>query len=116
MVYDYIIIGSGVAGLNAARLLPKSKNVLVLCKKEPWEANTFWAQGGVATAVDKEDIPDHIHDTLEAGVNHNNIEAVTVLSENSRKAIDDLVESGLEFDLNDKGELAFTKEAKKINE
>ncbi|WP_321470898.1 FAD-binding protein [Halarcobacter sp.] len=111
VVYDYIIIGSGIAGLNAARLIPDTKNVLILCKKEPWECNTFWAQGGIATAVDKKDIPDHIKDTLVAGVYHNNKNAVLVLSENSRKAIDNLIEDGMNFDLNDKGELAFTKEA-----
>ncbi|RXJ69327.1 L-aspartate oxidase [Halarcobacter ebronensis] len=111
MIYDYIIIGSGVAGLNAARLIPQSKNVLLLCKKEPWECNTFYAQGGIATAVDKEDIPLHIDDTLVAGVNHNDKKAVEVLSENSREAIDNLIENGMKFDLNDKGLLAFTKEA-----
>jgi len=37
MIYDYIVIGSGIAGLNAARLIPKDKNVLVLCKKFPME-------------------------------------------------------------------------------
>jgi L-aspartate oxidase len=111
MVYDYIIIGSGVAGLNAARLIPKTKKVLILCKKEPWECNTFYAQGGIATAVDKEDIPLHIKDTMVAGVFHNDKRAVTVLSENSRASIDNLIHDGLKFDLNAKGELAFTKEA-----
>ncbi|NVJ53799.1 MAG: L-aspartate oxidase [Campylobacteraceae bacterium] len=111
MVYDYIIIGTGVAGLNAARLIPKDKKVLVLCKKSPWNCNTFWAQGGVATAVDKDDIEPHIKDTLTAGVNQNSKEAVRVLSENSRACIDDLINAGLQFDLNDNGELAFTKEA-----
>ncbi|RXJ88995.1 L-aspartate oxidase [Arcobacter sp. CECT 8983] len=111
MVYDYIIIGTGVAGLNAARLIPKDKKVLVLCKKSPWNCNTFWAQGGVATAVDKDDIELHIKDTLTAGVNQNSKEAVRVLSENSRACIDDLINAGLQFDLNDNGELAFTKEA-----
>jgi len=111
MVYDYIIIGSGVAGLNAARLIPNSKNVLILCKKEPWECNTFYAQGGIATAVDKEDIPLHIHDTMVAGAFHNDKKAVTVLSENSRASIDNLIDNGLKFDLNAKKELAFTKEA-----
>ncbi|AXH12576.1 L-aspartate oxidase [Halarcobacter bivalviorum] len=111
MVYDYIIIGTGVAGLNAARLIPKDKKVLILCKKSPWDCNTFWAQGGVATAVDKDDIEPHIKDTLVAGVNQNNKEAVRVLSENSRACINDLISAGLEFDLNDKGQLAFTKEA-----
>lgn len=111
MIYDYIIVGTGVAGLNAARLIPKDKKVLLLCKKAPWECNTFYAQGGVATAVDKEDIEPHINDTLVAGVQHNNIEAVRRLSENSRAGIDDLIEAGLQFDKNAKGELAFTKEA-----
>lgn len=110
-VYDYLIIGSGVAGLNAARLIPKNKKVLLLCKKSPWECNTFWAQGGVASAVDEDDIPSHIEDTLIAGVNYNNVEAVEVLSKNSTKAIRDLIDVGLKFDLNSKGKLAFTKEA-----
>jgi L-aspartate oxidase len=111
MIYDYLIIGSGIAGLNAARLIPKDKKVLILCKKSPWECNTFWAQGGVATAVDKTDIEPHIQDTLIAGVHHNNEEAVRILSENSRTCIDDLIAAGLQFDKNAKGELAFTKEA-----
>ena len=111
MIYDFLIIGSGIAGLNAARLIPEDKKVLVLCKKSPWECNTFYAQGGVATAVDDDDIPAHIQDTLNAGVNYNNIEAVEALSNNSKECMDDLIAAGLEFDLNDKGQLAFTKEA-----
>ena len=111
MIYDYVIIGSGIAGLNAARLIPKDKKVLLLSKKSPWECNTFWAQGGVAFAVDKEDIPVHIEDTLNAGVYYNDKKAVTLLSEKSKEAVDDLIEAGLKFDLNAKGELALTKEA-----
>jgi len=111
MVYDYLIVGSGVAGLNAARLIPKDKKVLVVCKKTPWECNTFWAQGGVVRARDAQDIPLHIHDTMEAGVNLNDIKAVETLSEHSIEAIDDLIDNGFLFDKNAKGELAFTKEA-----
>lgn len=111
MIYDYLIIGSGIAGLNAARLIPKDKKVLLLCKKSPWECNTFWAQGGVATAVDKDDIEPHIQDTLIAGVHHNNEQAVRILSEHSRACIDDLITAGLQFDKNAQGKLAFTKEA-----
>lgn len=110
-IYDYLIIGSGVAGLNAARLIPKDKKVLLICKKSPWECNTFWAQGGIATAVDDNDIPLHIQDTLTAGVNHNIKSAVEILSKNSLSAIHDLINAGLKFDLNSKGQLAFTKEA-----
>jgi L-aspartate oxidase len=111
VIYDYLIIGAGIAGLNAARNIPKDKKVLIVCKASPWECNTFYAQGGVATAVDKKDIKAHIADTIKAGAEHNNIEAVTTLSENSRENIDDLINSGFKFDLNTKGELAFTKEA-----
>ncbi len=111
MIYDYLIVGSGIAGLNAARLIPKDKKVLVVCKKTPWECNTFWAQGGVVRARDESDIPLHIKDTLIAGVGLNDKEAVKTLSENSIDAIDDIINSGFEFDRNDKGELAFTKEA-----
>jgi len=111
MIYDYLIIGTGIAGLNAARLIPKDKNVLVVCKKTPWECNTFWAQGGVVRARDESDIPLHIKDTLTAGVFLNDVKAVETLSKNSIDAIDDLIKNGLAFDRNEKGDLAFTKEA-----
>ena len=111
MVYDYIIIGTGIAGLNAARLIPEDKKVLVLCKKSPWDCNTFWAQGGIATAVNEADIPSHIQDTLTAGVNYNDKKAVELLSKESIAAVKELIDDGLKFDLNEKGKLAFTKEA-----
>ena len=111
MIYDYVIIGTGLAGLNAARLTPKNKRVLILCKMSTWNCNTFWAQGGIASAVDENDIPLHIKDTLEAGVNYNDKEAVELLSKKSQSTIKNLIDAGMKFDLNDKGELAYTKEA-----
>ena len=111
IIYDYVIVGTGVAGLNAARLIPENKKVLIVCKKSPWECNTFWAQGGIVRARDKEDIPSHIHDTMEAGAYLNDPEAVALLSEKSIDAVDNLIECGFVFDKNNKGELAFTKEA-----
>ncbi len=111
MVYDYIIVGTGVAGLNAARLIPKDKRVLILCKMSTWNCNTFWAQGGIATAVDESDIPLHISDTLTAGVEYNDKEAVELLSKKSILAVKNLISAGMKFDLDEKGDLAFTKEA-----
>ena len=111
MIYDYIIIGTGVAGLNAARLIPKNKRVLILCKMSTWNCNTFWAQGGIATAVDEADIPTHISDTLVAGVNYNDKDAVELLSKKSITAIKNLIDAGMKFDKNEYGELSFTKEA-----
>jgi len=111
MIYDYLIVGTGIAGLNAARLIPKDKKVLVVCKKAPWECNTFFAQGGVVRARDQNDIPIHIQDTMNAGVNLNDKDAVESLSTHSIDAIDDIIDSGFLFDKNENGELAFTKEA-----
>jgi len=111
MVYDYIIIGAGIAGLNVARLIPKEKRVLVLCKMSPWNSNTFWAQGGIASAVDESDIPLHIKDTLEAGANYNDKNAVKLLSTSSILTIKELINAGMKFDLNSDGTLAYTKEA-----
>jgi len=109
--YDVIIVGAGVAGLYAAMKLPKDKKVLIINKREVFKCNTFYAQGGVALARDREDIPVHIEDTLNAGDGLCDKEAVSVLSQFSREAIDDLVENGFNFDVDSNGELLYTKEA-----
>jgi L-aspartate oxidase len=111
IIYDYLIIGAGIAGLNAARLIPKDKKVLVVCKKAPWDCNTFFAQGGVVRCVNNDDIPLHIEDTLKAGVYLNNKQATEILSKNSMGAIDDIIKNGFKFDTNRDGTLAYTKEA-----
>jgi len=111
MVYDVVIIGAGVAGLYTAMNLPKDKKVLIINKNHPWECNTFYAQGGVVTAVDDADEILHIRDTLEAGAGLCNEVAVRVLSEHSREVVGDLIARGFEFDKNAKGELLYTKEA-----
>lgn len=111
MIYDYIIVGAGIAGLNAARLLPKDKRVLILCKMSTWNSNTFWAQGGIASAVDESDIPLHIKDTLEAGANYNNLQAVELLSKESIPTIKEIINAGMNFDKKADGTLAYTKEA-----
>jgi len=109
--YDYIIVGAGIAGLYAALNIPAGKSVLILSKEPVWECNTFYAQGGVSTAVDEDDIPLHIQDTLKAGAGLCNYEAVEILSRNSILVIEDLLARGFEFDRDEKGNLLFTKEA-----
>jgi len=109
--YDVIIIGAGVAGLYASMNLPKEKKVLLINKRETFKCNTFYAQGGVALARDKADIPAHIQDTLNAGSGLCNEEAVRLLSENSREAIDNLIKQGFAFDRDEDGKLLYTKEA-----
>ncbi len=109
--YDTIVIGAGIAGLYLANKLPKSMNTIVLCKDIPWECNTFYAQGGIVTALDENDIPLHIEDTLSAGAYHNKVEAVEVLSRESIEVREDFVTRGMKFDLDKDGNLLYTKEA-----
>jgi L-aspartate oxidase len=111
MKYDVIIIGAGVAGLYAALNLPKEKKVLIINKRETFKCNSFYAQGGIALAVDEEDVSLHIEDTLEAGSGLCDNEAVDILSKNSRLVIDDLINRGFEFDKDKDGNLLYTKEA-----
>ena len=111
MKYDVIIIGAGVAGLYAAMHIPKEKKVLIINKRETFKCNSFYAQGGIALAIDKDDVPLHIQDTLDAGAGLCDEDAVRVLSESSREIIDDLIKSGFDFDRDKEGNLLYTKEA-----
>lgn len=111
MQYDVIIVGAGIAGLYAALNLPKKLKVLILCKDQPWECNTFYAQGGIAVAKNQADIPLHITDTLKAGAGMCNEDAVATLSKESLEVLEDLIIRQTPFDRDSNGNLLFTKEA-----
>jgi L-aspartate oxidase len=108
--YDVLIVGAGIAGLYAAMNLPKEMNVLVVCKDVPWECNTFYAQGGMVTALNEADVPLHVSDTMKAGAYHNLEEAVEILSRESLETTPDILARGMAFDVNADGELLYTKE------
>ena len=108
--YDVIIIGAGVAGLYCAAALPPHLKVLILCKAQPWECNTFYAQGGISIAKDKNDVPLHTQDTLSAGANLNNIECVELLTNNSLVVLDELIQSDFMFDKDENGALLYAQE------
>jgi L-aspartate oxidase len=97
MRYDLIIIGAGIAGLHAAIRFPQDKKVLVICKDNSWDCNTFYAQGGVAVPADLDDIPLHIQDTLKAGAGLCDKKAVEVLCNDGYKIVNELMDMGFEL-------------------
>ncbi len=108
---DFIVIGSGIAGLRAAIALAPSGRVTILTKDQLDESNTKYAQGGVAVVLNDDDrIELHVQDTLDAGAGLCDEQAVKVLVEEGPRYILELIHHGAEFD-RDAGLLAFTQEA-----
>jgi L-aspartate oxidase len=109
--YDYIIVGSGIAGLYIALLANEQGKVLILTKGSIDECNTKYAQGGIAAAIGRNDSPDiHFQDTVGAGAGLCDPEAVRILVDEAPDRIADLIKLGVPFDTID-GEIALTKEA-----
>jgi L-aspartate oxidase len=98
-VSDYLIIGSGLAGLYAAHCASKYGTVAILTKHFVKTSSSFWAQGGIATAMDEDDSPEiHFDDTIKAGRGLCNLEAVKILVNEGPKRINELASEGLNFD------------------
>ncbi len=111
MRYDYIVVGSGIAGLYTALLAREQGSVLIITKGSIDDCNTKHAQGGIAAAIGKDDSPElHLKDTLAAGDGLCNIDAVRILVNEAPARIADLVNLGVPFDTVN-GEIALTKEA-----
>ncbi len=99
MKFDCVVIGSGLSGLWCAKFLNDAGfKTLVVTKKEAWDSNSFYAQGGVTIALDENDMPLHIEDTMKAGSYHNKKEAVEILSRLSLSLRKELFEYGFEFE------------------
>lgn len=109
--FDYVIVGSGIAGLYAALLAREHGSVCVLTKGGIDECNTKYAQGGIAAAVGNDDGPElHLRDTLDAGAGLVDEAAARILVEAAADRIHDLVNFGVPFDSTD-GEAALGREA-----
>src|SRR3989339_1118251 len=97
--FDYILIGSGLAGLTTALTLADSGNVAIFTKKNPSDSSTNLAQGGMAAMIGGGDRADwHIEDTMKSGDFHNKKKAVSLLVKNSREALNWLKKQGVLFD------------------
>ena len=111
--YDYLVVGSGIAGMSFALKVagPKARVALV-CKTTLDEANTALAQGGVAsvTNVEVDDFQKHIHDTMVAGDWLSDPKAVEKVVTEAPRQIRQLVEWGVDFDRNASGNFDLHRE------
>lgn len=108
--FDFIVIGSGLAGLSFAASVADHGRVAVLTKAEISDSNTQWAQGGIAAAVGEADKWEfHERDTMVAGGGINDPAAVRYLVQHAAESIDWLLSLGANFDRAD-GELSLGME------
>lgn len=108
---DYLVIGSGVAGLTFALEVAEYGEVSLLTKSTLENTNTSLAQGGVAAVILQDDDPeDHANDTYVAGAGLCHKDAVEVLVKEASQRINDLVERGVVFDKNPDGSYDMARE------
>ncbi len=110
--YDYLIIGSGVAGMSFALKVARTGTVALICKTSLDEANTDLAQGGVASVTNLlvDNFDKHIHDTMVAGDWLSDPEAVKKVVTEAPDQIKALISWGVDFDKNEKGEFDLHRE------
>lgn len=109
---DFLVIGSGIAGLRAALSLAAAGEVVILTKADPRESNTGYAQGGIAAALGPDDSPElHARDTIAAGDGLCVPGAVDRLVRDGPRYVRELLEWGAAFDRDADGRLALGREA-----
>jgi len=96
--FDYLVLGSGIAGLSFALKVAPHGRVAILTKKNRAESNTNYAQGGIASVTSKEDSFElHVRDTLEAGAGLCDEQVVRRIVEEGPSCVQELIELGMKF-------------------
>lgn len=110
--YDYLVIGSGIAGMSYALKVAHTGRVALICKTTLEEANTFYAQGGVASVTNMlvDNFEKHIEDTMIAGDWLSDRRAVEKVVKGAPGQIRQLIEWGVKFDKKPDGEFDLHKE------
>ena len=113
--FDYVVIGSGIAGLTFALKVAEKGSVAIVTKKNRAESNTNYAQGGIACVTSEEDTFDmHVRDTLDAGAGLCREDVVRRIIEEGPARIQELIALGMSFTERENGsydgELDLTKE------
>ncbi|MFQ9514502.1 MAG: L-aspartate oxidase [Eubacterium sp.] len=110
MKTDILIVGSGCAGLYCALKLPKDKNILMITKDVVEHSDSYLAQGGMCMLKSPDDYESYFNDTMIAGHFENNPAAVETMIKESPELVEDLLGYGVDFQRDEDGNLAFTRE------
>ena len=109
--FDFLVIGSGVAGLSFALRAAEHGTVAVVTKKASAESNTNYAQGGIAAVMDPADsVEDHVRDTLVAGAGLCDEEVVRIVVTEGPERVRELMQLGADFDRAADGDLHLGRE------
>lgn len=106
---DVVIVGTGAAGLFCALHFSKETDVLLICKTEVDESDSYLAQGGMCMLRDEEDYDSYFEDTMRAGHYENNRDSVDIMIRSSREIAKELIGYGVDFE-HDGDKLCFTRE------
>jgi L-aspartate oxidase len=110
--YDFLVIGSGIAGMSFALKVADRGSVALICKSGLEEANTYFAQGGVASVTNRivDNFDKHIVDTMIAGDQLSDPAAVEKVVRNAPRQIEELIRWGVDFDRDEKGNFDLHRE------
>ncbi len=110
--FDFLVIGSGIAGMSYALKVANKGKVALIAKTNLEEANTYFAQGGIASVTNliTDNFEKHIEDTMIAGDWLSNRDAVEMVVRNAPQQIRELISWGVDFDKDDKGNFDLHKE------
>ena len=110
--FDFLVIGSGIAGMSLALKVADKGKVAIICKTELEEANTYFAQGGIASVTNLlvDNFDKHIEDTMIAGDWINDREAVEMVVRGAPDQIKELISWGVNFDKKENGEFDLHRE------
>jgi L-aspartate oxidase len=109
--YDFLVIGSGIAGMSYALKVAKYGKVAIIAKNKLEDGNTFYAQGGIASVTDPWDnFEKHIDDTIDAGGGLCDAEVVKKVVNEAPAQIVELINWGVNFDKDDKGNFDLHRE------
>lgn len=106
---EIIVVGTGAAGLFCALHLPQNKNIRMITKDKLENSDSFLAQGGICVLQNEEDFESYFEDTMRAGHYENRKDSVETMIRMSPEVIKDLINFGVEFEM-ENGELLYTRE------